>query len=251
MTPLPKRLKLPVRLVDGRWEFYFGGAIPVQDGAYAEIVVDTSAITDKDFVQRVTQKLVTKCLSQGNRLMVAVTVREPPFHAVLYRPNGETARRIKVRSGDLPSVSTMFVPVTLGGPDRKKSAGLLPDEGGLWLTVTGFGECELSSSTVLFPEELDIEPAQSLNHAFTKLSERFETHRLSHTGSVYSRVFYLESNGCWYPLESLKNAALVRTEHSVMAASWKVIEEQLGWCRLPPHEPPKSGSDSGLLDASE
>ena len=63
MTAVLKRLKLPVRVVDGRWEFYFGGAIHVQDGAYAEIVVDTSAITDKDFVQRVTQKLVTKCLS--------------------------------------------------------------------------------------------------------------------------------------------------------------------------------------------
>jgi hypothetical protein len=251
MTQVPKRLKLPARWVDGRWEFYFGGAISVQDGAYAEIVVDTSAITDKDFVQRVTQKLVTMCIAQGGCLMVAVTVREPPFHAVLHRPNGQTASSIKVRCGDLPSASTMFVPVTLGAPDRKKSAGLLPDEGGLWLTVTGLGDCELSSSTVLFPEELAIEPAQSLNHAFTKLSERFETHRLSHTGSVYSRVFYLESNGYWYPLESLKNAALVRTEHSVLAASWKAIEEQLGWCRLPPYEPPKSGSDSGLLDTPD
>ena len=50
--------------------------------------------------------------------MVAVTVREPPFHPALYRPNGETARRIKVRSGDLPSVSTVFVPVTLGDGER-------------------------------------------------------------------------------------------------------------------------------------
>lgn len=250
MTQVPKRLKLPVRMVDGGWEFFFGGAIPVKEGACAEIFLETSTITDKEFVARVTQKVLTQCLPQGSVLMVALSVRELPFHPILWWPNSQTAKSIKVHHGDLPSVTSMFVPVTLGPADRPNAQGLLPDGGGLWLTVSGFGECELSSSTVLFPEELAIDPAQSLNHAFTKLSERFETHRLSHTGSVYSRVFYLESNDYWYPLESLKNAASARTEHAVMSASWKVIEEQLGWCRLPPHEPPKNGAGTGLLDES-
>lgn len=29
MNPIPKRLKLPVHLVNGRWEFFYGGAIPL------------------------------------------------------------------------------------------------------------------------------------------------------------------------------------------------------------------------------
>ena len=106
-------------------------------------------------------------------------------------------------------------------------------DGGLWMVVSGLGECELFSSSVDFPEVLEMESAQSLNHAFTKLSERFETHRLSHTGSVYSRVFYLESDLRWYPLEYLKSATLGRAEHAVMAAGWQAIEDQLGWCKFP------------------
>jgi len=82
---------------------------------------------------------------------------------------------------------------------------------------------------VYFPEEFEMESAQSLNHAFTKLSERFETHRLSHTGSVYSRVFYKESDSHWYPLEELKNPVFGNAEHAVRTAGWKAIESQLDW----------------------
>jgi hypothetical protein len=138
-----------------------------------------------------------------------------------------------VDSWHLPSVSTQFVPVSLGPVRKTPTTEMFEEDGGLWMVVSGLGECELFSSSVDFPEELAMESAQSLNHAFTKLSERFETHRLSHTGSVYSRVFYLESDLRWYPLEYLKSAALGRAEHAVMAAGWQAIEAQLGWCKFP------------------
>lgn len=57
-------------------------------------------------------------------------------------------------------------------------------EGGLFLRQIGLDRTELLSSSVKLPEGFDPPFAQSLNHAFTVLSERYETHRLSHTGNV-------------------------------------------------------------------
>ena len=230
---IPKRLKLPVYRVNGRWEFFYGGAVPVDDGTQAEMVIDSARITDKDFLHRVTQRVVSHCLPRGTRLMVALSIHAPISHTVFYHPNSQRPKSIDVDTWHLPSVSTLFVPVTLGPVRKTQTTLMFEEDGGLWMVVSGLGECELFSSSVDFPEELAMESAQSLNHAFTKLSERFEIHRLSHTGSVYSRVFYLESDLRWYPLEYLKSAALGRAEHAVMAASWQAIEDQLGWCKFP------------------
>ena len=70
-NPISKRLKLPVRLVNGRWEFFYGCAVPVAEGTQAELVMDGARITDKDFLHRVTQRVVSHCLPRGMRLMVA------------------------------------------------------------------------------------------------------------------------------------------------------------------------------------
>jgi len=233
MNPIPKRLKLPVHLVNGRWEFFYGGAVPVDNGTQAEMVIDSARITDKDFLERVTQRVVTQCLPRGTELMVALSVPEEVNNDVFWYARCGTKKQLRVQFSDLPSASTRFVPVTLGAVQKTKSPSMFEEDGGLWMVATGLGDCELQSSMVVFPDELEMDAAQSLNHAFTKLSERFEIHRLSHTGSVYSRVFYKESNETWYPLEYLKGAALGRAEHAVMAAGWQAIEAELGWCKFP------------------
>lgn len=50
---------------------------------------------------------------------------------------------------------------------------------------------------------LDDKEACSLNHAFTLLSERFETKRRSHTGNVFDRG-YVERNDRWIQLNNLR-----------------------------------------------
>ena len=73
--------------------------------------------------------------------------------------------------------------------------------GGLWMRHTGLDKCELESGRILLPPGLDPGDAASLNHAFTLLSERFEVHRMSHTGNVYERIFYEETDGHWWWLD--------------------------------------------------
>jgi hypothetical protein len=47
--------------------------------------------------------------------------------------------------------------------------------------------------------------ARSLNHAFTLLSTKFETKRISHTGNVFTRVYcYSEKRKEWHPLDELR-----------------------------------------------
>lgn len=56
---------------------------------------------------------------------------------------------------------------------------------------------------------LDGEEAVSLNHAFTLLSERYETDRISHTGNVFKRVFHYDATvRRWRPLEDLRRTVL-------------------------------------------
>ena len=104
----------------------------------------------------------------------------------------------------------------------------------------GIDQCELISSYVHLldrgeqPEELDA--AISLNHAFTRLSEQYERHRISHTGNVYERMFYEEANGAWYPLAGLRDGVRERAEQAILSEAWSRIDDELGWCRLPPEK---------------
>ncbi len=235
-SKIPARLKLPVRCVDGQWEFALGGAVPVRPGAEAELVIDASQIADTDFLLRVTKKVVVPFLPVGTTLAVALSPRSPEFDRMLSIP---TLDRLDgpfaVASRHLPSTSTRFAMVTLAEPAELFANGPEPDAtaGGLWLTVTGLWDCELNSPPVNFPKEYGLAPARSLNHAFTRLSEKFESHRISHTGNVFLRVFYCEHDGWWRPLRLLRERAVNRAENAILSSCWTAVEAAMGWCPWP------------------
>ena len=54
--------------------------------------------------------------------------------------------------------------------------------------------------------------ARSLNHAFTLLSEHFETERLSHTGNVFRQGF-TKHNGHWVCLDDLRLVRVRKALH--------------------------------------
>jgi hypothetical protein len=79
----------------------------------------------------------------------------------------------------------------------------------------------LRSTTVLLPSAITDKPVSSLNHAYTKLSETFETWRISHTGNIYTQVLYKERSGKWYPLDLLRNKALEKNEQEIARDLWE------------------------------
>ena len=233
------KVTIPVKRVGERWEFFYGGDVPVKDGAIADLTLNTGDLTDDKFKQRVTQEATVRILPEGSELCVALSDRSENARCRL----GNWPEKYPIA---LPPGTTRIERIWLGPPKNTKTetqaklqgvADTEDDQGGLWLKVKGLDGCELHGSTVLLPKGFEPIHAVSLNHAFTKLSERYETHRLSHTGNVYERIFYQDRDGGWYPLDDLRRGVLVGAERALMMDVWKEVETLLGW-RPPPQPKP-------------
>jgi len=220
-----KVIRVPVKLVDGQWELLYGGQVKVREGSIGELHLDRSSFDDAKFLKALTEKRCVRILPAGTQLQVALSVKLGlPQHlrTCMLQSDASTHER----TGQL-SMDTQFVPVSLGGPtERQKRRD--EAEGGLKLWLEGMEPRSIESGTVELPKATGLPPVDSLNHAFTKLSELFEPWRKAHTGSIYERVFYLESNGRWYPLKDLRDRALVAAERGLIKRLWERVAAELG-----------------------
>lgn len=224
-THSARRLRIPVRFVDGVWECSFGGAVPVENNTDAELIVPRTFISDTAFLDTMERKESHKVLDEGTSLLVCLTMKpeSPPPDALrpLLTPYRSFPETIATSYLDRWSPSTLaFVEVKLGSPDNKQARLFGTDRGGLWLMTVGADAVGLSSTSILLPPTISEKPVASLNHAYTKLSETFETWRISHTGNIYTRVLYQERNRTWYPLDVLRNKALQKQEQATARDIW-------------------------------
>lgn len=225
-------IRIPVKLVDGQWEYFYGGGLPVKNGTVGDLVVDKSSIEDKKFLANF--KLISKhkILQTGTTLLVALTVKhlqdidqKLKDHLLPVGSKGPAlgdAYYSTTRSGD-----TRFVEISIGGPTASQKRHDPKEKGGVWLHVEGLIPKGVSSSTIQLPGDVWDRPADSLNHAFTLLSERYEPWRKSHTGNIYDRMLYQESNGKWYPLNDLRDAAIAKDEHQFLRSQWGQITKTI------------------------
>jgi hypothetical protein len=224
------QITLPVKRVGDHWEFLYGGDIPVDDGVQANLTISTRQITDEQFLSRVNQDVRVKVLNQGTRLLIALTDKN----------NNQSLGRkwhgaLPVR---LPPGTTRLEEVFLGERREQRSSSANDEidtdqHGGLWLRIRGLNKSELISSSIVLPEGIGEQNAISLNHAYTLLSKKYETHRLSNTGNVYTHVFYQENNSRWYPLSDLRLGVMDDVERSLIRNTWLEVEQKLGWRPVP------------------
>lgn len=225
-------IRIPVKLVDGHWEHFYGGGLPIKNGTVGDLVVDKSSIEDKNFLANLKRSSKHKILEVGTELLVALTVRHPlsigPVLANHLLPVGKNGPALgdayywTTRSGD-----TRFVKITVGGPTESQKRDDPKEKGGVWLHVEGLIPKGVSSSTIQLPKGVADGSAASLNHAFTLLSEHYEPWRKSHTGNIYDRMLYQEANEKWYPLNVLRDAALAKDEHQFLRSQWEQITKTL------------------------
>ena len=71
-------IRIPVRLVDGVWEYFYGGGLPIEDGAIGSLQVDRHTIQDEEFLSLIKRKTSHKILHQGTELLVALTIKSEP-----------------------------------------------------------------------------------------------------------------------------------------------------------------------------
>lgn len=218
------KVTVPVKRVGERWEFFYGGDVPVREGTRGELTLSADQITDESFRKRVMQELTVKILDQGAELLVALSDRDT---------NGRRAGSWPERfPPNVPLGTTRFERIWLGPVKKKADEQTLDAElerGGLWLKLKGLERSELQGSSVQMPTGFQPPIATSLNHAYTMLSQSYEKHRISNTGNVYTRVFYQDEDRRWYPLDDLRNGVQAEGERRLLNDLWAHVEEKLGW----------------------
>lgn len=224
MAASSRKIRVPVKLVNGQWELLYGGPVRVADGAFGELHLDRSAFDDKDFLKALTQKRRVEVLPEGIELRVALSIHTPLpgfEHCLISQRDTPYVDFAKVGG------TYYFVPVWLASPsEMQRRRGVT--SGALTLVLEGMEPRAIESGQVRLPDIPSLGPADSLNHAFTLLSEVFEPWRQAHTGNIYERIFYKETDGLWYPLDALRDKQLAEAEREVISALWKRVTQALG-----------------------
>ena len=224
--PQAMTIKIPVRFINGQWELKFGGAIPVDEGACAELSLSATALTDYRFKLALTRRRNIPILPAGAELYIALKPDPelaPGLAGYFERPPGH----VHLDSRQEICSEHRFIRIQLGMPtDQQKRRSV--ESGGLWLRIDGLSDRGIESSSIRLPDipGLRTRSAHSLNHACTLLSEVIETQRMAHTTNVYKTVLYGEPNGWWHPLDDLRNQALASEERLVIKRLWdRVLAE--------------------------
>ncbi len=221
-------IRIPVKLVDDKWEYFYGGELPIKNGTIGELVVEKHSIEEKDFLAQLKRKSKHQILKVGTPLLVALTIKRladiPENIQCHLLPVGKDGPELgDIYYHTLRSAGTRFIRITISGPTARQIREDLKAEGGVWIELEGLHPKSLSTSMVELPDGVSKDHVDSLNHAFTLLSEKFEPWRKSHTGNIYDRMLYQEMNGKWYPLNILRNAAVAQEEHQLIRDQWAQI----------------------------
>jgi hypothetical protein len=218
-----KTIRIPVRFADGKWEFFFGGDIPAEEGAFGELLIAASRLKKGQFLDALIKDQVEPALQNGTELLFQVEVKPearttlPPRLWDLLLPIG--GKDDIIADNQLlrytPGVSRVVKATLEAEPGAKAPLDQL------CFVMRGAAIRGVTGAKVRLPEPLGSEKLMSLNHAMTFLSETFETHRISHTGNIYRSVFYQEGPGRWRPLQCLRDARSAAKEDEIAYGLWQ------------------------------
>lgn len=199
MQPLNEpNVRVPVRVTDtGNLEFFYGGPMPkLRVGTVADLVVPAYAIENTyqlELLQRIDE---LEALPKGTPLAVMVSVRSLP------KLRQDRRTHVVQLEGNHPShlSGEHWVRATLQEP--------------LKVCIRGAQVAELSACRVCIPA-LE-RTADSVNEAYTRISEVFEPQRRSHTGNVFAKVCYWDKlRGCWRLLGDRRDELLGEAEQTL------------------------------------
>jgi len=153
-------------------------------------------------------------LPVGTTLLVALTIRSTTDLPKILQAHLKRKSEYVLSYDCLQSkwsTETQFVEVTVDKPTTlQKNLG----DGGVFIEFKGLKQTGVLTSSIKLPIEENGKNVivDSLNYAFTRLSEQYEPWRKSHTGNVYDRILYREGNYKWYPIDVLRNVISIKKE---------------------------------------
>lgn len=224
----PSPLRIPVRLVDGQWEFFCGGEVPLRDGAVAELVVERADVIDKAFLRAMKKRSEARILNEGAELMMAFSIRSGTVPEGVRRLLRSIDR--KILSGYCQRLGNLTrrrcVSVCIGEPGKSFSQRRPGEPGGLYVQLAGLQPAGMDVSSIVVPGLPEPNRFDSLNQAYTRLSEIFEPWRSSHTGNVYEYVLYRGKSGKWQHLGQLRSSVEAAGEHQLVRQRWQDLLAQ-------------------------
>jgi len=180
--PDERTIEIPIITRGGKVGFFYGGPLPkLKEGQVGSIQIPALAFENPQDVTLLTVQETVSILPSGTELQVHMSQRED----VMTLPEGLTRLR---------AINPVW--------GRGGYAQIRLEED-LRLTFRG------AKKPLLEPCKCHVpwlgKSVDSLNQAYTRLSEKFEKHRLSNTGNVFAKVFYLpEKQTTWRSLDSLR-----------------------------------------------
>lgn len=194
-----KTVVIPAKYVNGKFQYFYGGYLPeFQDGTIIDLVVPEYAIKDTDFLKVLNTGHSEVLLPKGETIYAAVSSRQIP----------ERLRNLSLSIKSLiqGSVSTVIASLF---PDSLFVEILLDEP--LYLELRGTKHGRLKPVKCSIPSLK--KEARSLNHAYYLISEIFEPDRISHAGSVFQKMMYIDSRTHCSTLDDLRNDLEARYEH--------------------------------------
>jgi len=193
---LARTIKLPIRVRSGVIEFFYGGPLPtLEEGAIGDLVVPALALKDQRLLGPLSNHLDVPVLPRGTRLLAGL------------RPDAELPELAKpFRLDRLPHGFAAFAEIIL--------------QESLVMRFRGTKRALLKPCRCRVPAVLGVghqkdDLADSINHAYSRLSTALETRRRSHTGNVFHVVFYRSADArghrTWEPLELLRERVEAKT----------------------------------------
>lgn len=196
LTDPTQRVVVPVTIRGGQIVPFYGGEMPkLREGAVVELITEEAAFMDRSELARFNKDEVREILPTGTEMYAVIARRDQQFHKVAE----------KIDAFPPPGGDTVLIPFKLAEPLR--------------LHLRGTRKAELMSCLC----DLGIEGEElptSVNQAYSRLSERYETWRRSHTGNVFTKVYFrLAGINFARPLEDLRTASEAEAEKSLFHQS--------------------------------
>lgn len=188
--PYKKTLRIPVRLRNGHFQLFHGGALPkIKVGAVADLVIESHYLEDPADVARMEVSKTIPLIPKGSILMARISK--------------DYCQSTKGLMGDIKIDPELGYPIAFAPIQLKEN---------LDLTLVFGKSAHLNDCPCILPTINNLE-ARSVNHAFTLASRHYETRRRSNGGNVFLSVYY-EDGKVWRPLKDLrfKHEAIFETE---------------------------------------
>lgn len=168
---IPHRVVIPLLWQNGQWQCEIGPMPEIKPGTKAELYLHSTAFKDEREIQQFSHAESVALLPKGFVLLACMTLKkEHPKEAYRF-PNDKIP---------LPGIGYphFFIPFSL--------------EEALLIRLRGTKKAQLEPCKCRIPALDDLAEVDSVNQAYTRISEKYEPWRKSHTGDVFQKVYLAE-----------------------------------------------------------